>query len=414
MKSRQYTKIGIWNRYFLLLMLINFFSSLCNQFFNPTLTLRVNALGAPESVAGLLGTALTMSSAIFRVVGGKVADKRGRMRALFLGLVLFCGASSLFLFAKSIPFILVTRFLQGIGFGLASTSVTAAVADVLPHDSMASGIGYFGLGNSLSQCVGPSCAVALYYSHLGFPAVAAVATGSLALSALLTFTARYEKDEPFLAAVAATRPAAEEKKDSAPAEEYHGVWKYFEKSCVPCGIVMLFCCLASGVVIGFAVLYAKKENIALDNAGLFFTIAAVGVVISRFGTGKLMDRFGTRITLLISFCFGILCFTLLILARHAHFLYFAAGLFNGLSTGMYHPALNAESMFRAPASRRGAASATFSVPTELGFALSSVVAGIVIVHSNYVVCWLVCILYDVIGILLSFVFFRRKTPKKSV
>ncbi len=406
--SLQPVKVRLWNKYFLLLMVINFFSSLCNQFFNPTLSLHLEALGSKEAVIGLHGTFMTLGSAVFRILGGKFADKRGRRISMFLGLLLFMAASSVFIFADSVILILLLRAVQGMGFGLCSTAVTAAVADVLPYDSMASGIGYFGLAHSLAQTIGPSCAVGLYYSEWGFPAVAAVATCSLALSAAFTFTCRYEKNDEFLSAVGATRPAKTQAVQDAPAIEYKGIWKYFEKSAIPCGVVMLFCCLASGVITGFAVLYAKTEGIATENAGLFFSISAIGVVVSRLGTGKLVRKYGTLPALLIAFFCGIASFLLLIAAKQAPVLFFVAGAFNGLSTGLYNPALNTEAMDRAPTNRRGAASATFQVPVEFGFALSSLIAGFIVMYSSYTVTWAVCIAYDVIGVLLSLIFFRKK------
>ena len=401
------TRVRLWNHYFLMLMTIGFFSSLCNQFFNPTLSLHVKDLGGTETVVGLLGTSFTLGSAIFRVIGGKSCDKRGRMRTALIGLIIFACASALFLVVENIYGILLLRVLQGTGFGLSSTSITASVADVLPNDRLASGIGYYGLNNSLSQTIGPSCAVGLYYTDWGFQAVAAVATCSLALSALLTIPCRFERDEPFLAAIAATRP---QKADDAPADDtvYTGIWRFFEKSAIPCGAVMLFACLASGVITGFAVLYAKAEAIAVENAGLFFTLSAIGVVVSRLGTGKIMKKYGTLAALLISFACSIAGFALLIAARRVHILFFISGAFNGLATGLYHPALNTEAMYRAPTSRRGAASATFQVPTELGFALSSLIAGIIIQHAGYTVSWAVCIAYDIVGIALSLLFFRKK------
>lgn len=404
-------KVRLWNKYFLLLMTIGFFSSLCHQFFNPTLSLHVKDLGGTETVVGLLGTSMTLGSAVFRVIGGKVCDRRGRMRTAVIGLSVFACASALFLLVDNLYGILVLRVIQGMGFGLSSTSLTASVADVLPNDSLASGIGYYGLNNSLSQTIGPSCAVGLYYTEWGFQAVAAVATCSLALSALLTFTCRFERDEAFLAAIGATRPP---KEDAARSDVvYTGIWRFFEKSAIPCGAVMLFACLASGVITGFAVLYAKYEGIAVENAGLFFTISAVGVVVSRLGTGTIMKKYGTRAALLISFAASITGFVLLIAARSVHILFFAAGAFNGLATGLYHPALNSEAMYRAPLDRRGAASATFQVPTELDFALSSLVAGIVIQHTSYTVSWLVCIGYDVVGVILTLVFFRRRKTTRQ-
>lgn len=401
------TRVRLWNKYFLMLMIIGFFSSLCNQFFNPTLPLHVKDLGGTETVVGLLGTSFTLGSAVFRVIGGKSCDKRGRMRTALIGLVIFTAASALFLVVENIYGILLLRVLQGTGFGLSSTSITASVADILPNDRLASGIGYYGLNNSLSQTIGPSCAVGLYYTDWGFPAVAAVATCSLALSALLTLPCRFERDEPFLAAIAATRPQTQD--DKPDNTVYTGIWRYFEKTAIPCGAVMLFACLASGVITGFAVLYAKAEAIAVENAGLFFTLSAIGVVVSRLGTGKIMKKYGTLAALLISFVCSIAGFALLIAARRVHVLFFISGAFNGLATGLYHPALNTEAMYRAPASRRGAASATFQVPTELGFALSSLIAGIIIQHAGYTANWAVCIAYNIVGIALSLLFFRKKS-----
>lgn len=70
--------------------------------------------------------------------------------------------------------------------------------------------------------------------------------------------------------------------------------------------------------------------------------------------------------------------TLLLLSMQSATPFYIAGALIGLSAGMVQPTLNAIVMKRAPAERRGAASATYLISTDIGVGVGSVFWGMFI------------------------------------
>ncbi len=61
----------------------------------------------------------------------------------------------------SVILLLAIRALNGLGFGMHSTSGGAVAADVVPKSRMTEGIGYFGLYATAASAVGPVIALAI-------------------------------------------------------------------------------------------------------------------------------------------------------------------------------------------------------------------------------------------------------------
>ena len=80
----------------------------------PTL---ITVWGMTKSQAGIVGTAALITSAIGGVIAGLLADRIGRVRVLQITIVWFAVFTGLSAFTNSFHQLLLTRSLQGLGFG---------------------------------------------------------------------------------------------------------------------------------------------------------------------------------------------------------------------------------------------------------------------------------------------------------
>ncbi len=405
--SAQTTKAWrLFNGYFILIIFAALFSGFCNQFFNSTMSLHIHSMGMQTANTGILGAAYTISATVFRLVGGRLCD-RGRRRSIILGSLLVFMLTSLACgFTRTFGQLFFCRLLQGAGFAVSGTGISVAVADVVPKEKLGEGIGYYGLGNSLTQALGPTIALALF-GFGQFKAVAIGAAVALGISMLIMLFCRYESDAKFPGN--RLNAAAEEKKQpeqAAPQGEYRGVWKIIERGALPAACVQFFVTFSTGAVMLYLTLYASKTGIA--NAGLFFTLSAVTTVLARLVTGRLSDRYGPMCSLVPGVVMGVLAFLLLIFSEQQHMLYYIAGAVYGLYGGLSGPALNAAAIKNSPAERKGAASATYQLPIEIAYTIAGIVLGVLIDAVGFQAVFVISAACALVAMLLGFVLLRSK------
>lgn len=73
--------------------------------------------GMTKGEAGIISTSAIMTSALGGILGGMLADRIGRVRVLKLSIFWFTVFTGLSAFTNSFPQLLITRSLQGLGFG---------------------------------------------------------------------------------------------------------------------------------------------------------------------------------------------------------------------------------------------------------------------------------------------------------
>lgn len=100
--------------------------------------------------------AQAMSTAACAPILGKVGDVIGRRRALLLGIGIFTLGNVLSALANSLLFMLVARFVVGIGAAAMSPVILAYIATEFPPDKMAKGFSLYMLLSSASVILGPT------------------------------------------------------------------------------------------------------------------------------------------------------------------------------------------------------------------------------------------------------------------
>ena len=103
-------------------------------------------------------TALTqaMSTAACAPILGKVGDVIGRRKTLLLGIAVFTLGNLLSAAANTLVFMMVARFIVGIGTAAMSPVILAYIATEFPQDKIAKGFSLYMLLSSASVIIGPT------------------------------------------------------------------------------------------------------------------------------------------------------------------------------------------------------------------------------------------------------------------
>ena len=120
--------------------------------------------------------AQAMSTAAFAPILGKLGDVIGRRRALLLGILVFTIGNILSALAISLPFMLVSRFVVGIGTAAIGPVILAYIATEFPQNKMAKGFSLYMLLSSASVIIGPTIGGFLVTNH-GWRSMLWICTG---------------------------------------------------------------------------------------------------------------------------------------------------------------------------------------------------------------------------------------------
>ena len=100
--------------------------------------------------------AQAMSTAACAPILGKVGDVIGRRRTLLLGIAVFTLGNVLSALANSLVFMMIARFVVGIGTAAMGPVILAYIATEFPQDKIAKGFSVYMLLSSASVIVGPT------------------------------------------------------------------------------------------------------------------------------------------------------------------------------------------------------------------------------------------------------------------
>lgn len=100
--------------------------------------------------------AQAMSTAACAPILGKIGDIIGRRRTLLLGIGVFTLGNLLSAFANSLVFMMIARFIVGIGAAAIGPVILAYIATEFPQDKIAKGFSLYMLLSSASVIIGPT------------------------------------------------------------------------------------------------------------------------------------------------------------------------------------------------------------------------------------------------------------------
>ena len=116
----------------------------------------VQDLGIAYNTTTWTALAQAMSTAACAPILGKVGDVIGRQRTLLLGVLVFTFGNLLSVLANSLIFMLLARFVVGIGTAAMGPVILAYIATEFPEDRVAKGFAMYMLLSSASVIIGPT------------------------------------------------------------------------------------------------------------------------------------------------------------------------------------------------------------------------------------------------------------------
>ncbi|MCO5269643.1 MAG: MFS transporter [Brumimicrobium sp.] len=345
-------KEKLWSRDFIIISISYFFLASSFSLLMPTIPIFLSKeLGVETSKIGIVLSSYVIALLMFRPFSGFIVDIYSRKPLLILGVSLFVATFFGYYFAATVLFLILLRFLHGIFWGMATVSSNTVAIDIIPASRRAEGIGFFGVNSNIAMAIAPYIAVNIY-NRFGFHALI---TASLVMGVFS------------IVAVTLIRVPIRKKLDETPPIS---IDRFILLKGLPIFWNQLFISFGWGTLVAFAVLYGI--DIGLQNSGIFFLFLALGLVLSRINSGKLVDKGHLHIVMqvaLLLITIGFLTFA----SFHSIYMFCVAAFLIGLGYGTLFPALQSIYVNMAPSSQRGTANSTYLTGFDVGISLGMLV-----------------------------------------
>jgi MFS family permease len=356
------------NLFFLFVAGLLFWASLACLL--PTLPLYVEDVGGTKQQIGVVIGAFAIGLLLFRPWLGKLSDSRSRKLVLLIGYVVVAIAPLGYLFAKSIPLLMLIRVFHGISIAAYTTGSSALIVDLSPVEKRGEVIGYMSLTNPIGMAIGPAMGTFLQ-ARMGYMPLFLF---SFVVGLLGLFVA-FQVQEPRL-----IHPSAGKLSMDAPTNaslvkpDDDQFWQLLgsPRLRIPT-LVMLLTGLVFGALATFVALYIREAKIDFD-AGWFYTAAALSSFCSRFFTGQASDRYGRGLFITTSLVFYSLSMLLLSQAQ-SPVSFLLAGFLEGVASGTLIPSMIALISDRSQAHERGRVFSLCLGGLDMGIAIAGPVLG---------------------------------------
>lgn len=388
---RTILKSGFSNKVFIVIFLIAFLNYNSSTMLKLTLPKFAFEMGETSQAIGLLSGIFAMCALLMRPFSGQIVDNEDKLvmlRVTFVALLV-----SVFGLTQSTNYtmLLIFRGLNGLAWGVGSTLCMTIAANCFSLENMATGIGLYGLGQTLAQTTGPMIALP-FAEKYGYNALYYFNVGLMILCFGLTYLLKID-----------SRPNKKRKYSFNIREMV-----YFP-AILP-STVTLANSIAQAAITAFLVIFATEMKI--ENIALFFTVQAIVLFVFRPILGKLSDKFGAlKLLVVVELLFVISM--ILVAQAHDLTLILVAAVLGGIGTAGSQPILMAECVKAADKSKRGNASNTSYLGTDIGQFVGANIAGFLVAYLGYRDMFM-AVVVPVILITAYYVYYQVKKRQVSV
>ena len=351
---------------------------------NSILSIYADHLGASAAVIGMVVSSFGISSVLFRLISAPIMDTYNRKYVVISAAFLMSAAFGGFSISTSIPMIVCFRLLQGCSMAFGNACCLAMVADMLPKEHYNSGLGYYSLAQVVCTAIAPSIGLELV-KLTGYRTTYLLAAGFMLVAGLLTCLIRTDFKRTKRLKLSLNNVIARE-------------------AMLPA--VLQFLMIFSGTtVMSFLYLSCGERGIT-GNVGLYFTVSAITMLITRPIVGRLTDKFGLiKISVPAIICSILSMF--IISYSTTLFGILSAAFISAFGQGAFSPAIQALAMKSVTTDRRGTASSTNYIAQDLGAMAGASFAGQIIQLTGFTAMWrIMCIPYAT-GVVLLILLRKR-------
>ncbi|MDO7786623.1 MFS transporter [Desulforamulus aquiferis] len=380
---------SLWTKDFILICLTNLFIFTSFYFLLPTLPIFVtNVLQGNESNVGYIVGVLTITAVLVRPISGYMLDTVGRKSIIIFALLAFVLTTLAYNLVTSLVMLFMLRAIHGLSWGFATTGAGTIASDIVPASRRGEGMGYYGLANTLAMAVGPILSLFIL-ARFGFHTLFTAGSVIAALGLVCVLTIKVSEDNLVKKKTKLTLNS------------------FFEPRVYSLSLVMFFVTFTYGAIVSFITLYAKE--LSISNAGIFFLIYGISLLIVRPYAGKVFDAHGPNRIMAIGFLGMAISFILLFLAK-GYLFFILSAVTMGIGFGIVQPTIQAMAINRVEPYRRGAATGTILTALDLGIGLGSMLLGVVSNKMGLSYMYLIC---SFIALIPFLVFYRQDAVKPS-
>lgn len=342
----------IWNKKFILLFITNLLMMATFYASVPILPIYCQQIGITGSKIGIVLTAMSVTTVLFRPFAGYILDNFNRYHVYLLFLALFCLPFLGFVAFPIYGALVAIRLYMGAVYSVCGSATTTLAGDVLPQNKVGQGVNRFALTISLGMAAGPFIGIQVQ-NHMSSQAsfIVLFALTVVALICVSFCRIKYPKVErkKFVLADAFYKPA------------------------LPFMLNMIFIMIPFGAVIAYSSIFAQEKGLSAV-IPYFYICLVAGMLISKFSTQKLIDAGKHKFLVVISLIVLLLTMgSYYIMASAVHLL--LAGFLLGLGYGILQPLFQSFVTGTTPAPKRGAANATYLLSYDIGIRIGSFVMG---------------------------------------
>jgi len=358
------TKDQLFTKSFIFACIGNFLLFMGFYLLLPVLPLYlIDTFHSSKSDVGLILSCYTVAALAVRPFSGFLADKFDRKPVYLLAYALFVLVFIGYPLVETVLLFTLMRVIHGLTFGMVTTAGNTLIVDIMPSSRRGEGLGYFGIANNLSLAIGPMVGLMLHELTASYDLI----FYSALLCGVLGFFFASQIHVPI-----------KQKFESEPLS----FDRFFLIKGFKAGLCLLLLAIPYGITTSYVALYAKDIHI-MGSMGFFFSLMAVGLIVSRTFSGTLVDKGkipqvitgGTIIVALAFYIFSSLGAVSTANLPLSSFLFFSVALLLGVGYGMLFPAYNTLFVNLAPNNRRATASSTYLTSWDIGIGIGLVSGG---------------------------------------
>ena len=342
----------IWNKKFILLFITNLLVLAAFYASIPIIPVYCQEIGITGSKVGIVLTAMSIATIIFRPVAGYLLDNFNRYRVYLLFLALFCLSFPSFILFPIFGALILIRLYMGAVYSVCGSATMTLASDVLPSSKITEGISRFAFTISIGMALGPYVGIQVQNhmsSKASFLTIFAITLLALLCVSLCKIKYPKIKRKKFVLKETIYRPS------------------------LPFMWNMMFLMIPYGAVIAYSSILAQEKNLT-SVIPYFYIFLVAGMLLSKLFTQKLIDAGKHRILVYISLLILIITmFSYMFLSTGIHLL--LAGFFFGIGYGILQPLFQSFVTGTTPAPKRGVANATYLLSYDIGIGFGSLLMG---------------------------------------
>lgn len=387
------------NKKFILLIFISLITSFGYSMISTLVSSYAVELGSKLTMAGTVAGIFSISALFSRPLSGYATDIFNKKTLCVLSTILI-GVSMLgYLLAPSLSLFFVVRILHGLAFGISGTANLALASEFIPDKNMGQGLGYFGLGQIMSQVAGPS--IGIYIKDMfGYKTL-------FLIIALLTFIAVFiliyffkYNATPSIQQI--SEPGKKRKKITFD--------NLIAKECIIYALVAGLFSLGNGILNSFLVLVGTERSI--PNIALFFSVNAVVLFFMRLTIGKVADK--ARLLIIVDISLLLTAISMIIAGKSSgFFIMMLAAALKAVGQGGGQISLQSACIKKVSPAKVGIATSTFYIGADIGQGLGPIIGGKISDMFGYATMFY-CIAIMLISVIVIFSIYEIKTNQYSI